>query len=78
MVRAPTCARLFLDGHHCRPQQRTSDGTTRDVSYQTGQTRHLHFEPDEYLLHDIENTGDTELVFTTVELLDSDNTPLPL
>ncbi|MDT5344563.1 MAG: beta-alanine degradation protein BauB [Mycobacterium sp.] len=59
-------------------RQYTSDGTTRDVSYQAGQTRHLHFEPCEYLLHDIENIGDTELVFATVEHLDSDNAPLPL
>lgn len=29
-------------------------------------------------LHDIENIGDTELVFTTVEHLDSANAPLPL
>jgi quercetin dioxygenase-like cupin family protein len=61
-----------------RSRQHTSDGTTRDVSYQAGQTRHLHFEHGEYLLHDIENIGDTELVFTTVEHLDSDNAPLPL
>jgi hypothetical protein len=61
-----------------RSRQHTSDGTTRDVSYQAGQTRHLHFEQGEYLLHDIENTGDTELIFTTVEHLDSDNAPLPL
>jgi hypothetical protein len=61
-----------------RSRQHTSDGTTRDVRYQAGQTRHLHFEQGEYLLHDIENIGDTELVFTTVEHLDSDNAPLPL
>ena len=44
----------------------------------TGQTRHFHFGPGEYLLHDIENIGDTDLVFTTVEHLDSANPPLPV
>ena len=59
-----------------RSRQHTFDGTTRDVAYQAGETRHFHFGPGEYLLHDIENIGDTELVFTTVEHLDSDNAPL--
>jgi hypothetical protein len=61
-----------------RSRQHTFDGTTREVAYQAGDTKHFHFGPAEYLLHDIENIGDTELVFTTVEHLDSDNTPLPV
>lgn len=59
-------------------RQHTFDGTTRDVSYEAGETRYFHFGPGEYLLHDIENVGLTELIFTTVEHLDSDNPPLPL
>ncbi|MGC5615373.1 hypothetical protein [Georgenia sp. Z1491] len=59
-------------------RQHTFDGTTRDVSYGAGETRHFHFGPGEYLLHDIENIGDQELIFTTVEHLDSDNDPLPV
>jgi hypothetical protein len=59
-------------------RQHTHDGSTRDVSYAAGETRHFHFGPGEFLLHDIENIGQTELVFTTVEHLDSDNPPLPL
>ncbi|WP_193614753.1 hypothetical protein [Nocardioides lijunqiniae] len=59
-------------------RQHTSDGTTRDVSYDAGETRHFTFARGEYLLHDIENVGDTELVFTTVEHLDSANGALPL
>ncbi len=54
------------------------DGTTREVSYAAGETRYFHFGPGEYLLHDIENVGDTELIFTTVEHLDGDNAPLEL
>ncbi|MFI0510952.1 quercetin dioxygenase-like cupin family protein [Streptomyces canus] len=61
-----------------RSRQHTSDGTTRDVSYAAGETRHFTFAAGQYLLHDIENVGDTELVFTTVEHLDSANEPLPL
>jgi hypothetical protein len=61
-----------------RSIQRTFDGTTREVEYAAGETRHFHFGPGEFLLHDIENSGAGELVFTTVEHLDSDNPPLPL
>ncbi|MFG6401557.1 hypothetical protein [Microbacterium sp. P04] len=59
-------------------RQHTFDGTTRDVSYGAGETRYFHFGKGEYLLHDIENVGETELIFTTVEHLDSDNAPLDL
>jgi len=59
-----------------RSRQHTSDGTTREVSYGAGETRHFRFAAGEYLLHDIENVGDTDLVFTTVEHLDSANPPL--
>lgn len=61
-----------------RSRQHTSDGTTRDVSYDAGETRHFTFAEGEYLLHDIENVGDTDLVFATVEHLDSANAPLDL
>jgi beta-alanine degradation protein BauB len=59
-------------------RQHTSDGTTRDVSYSAGETRHFTFKSGEYLLHDIENVGDNELVFTTVEHVDSANAPLEI
>lgn len=59
-------------------RQRTFDGTTREVSYNVGDTRFYHFEPGESLLHDLENIGDAELVFSTVELLESANSPLAL
>lgn len=59
-------------------RQHTFDGTTRDVSYGAGETRHFHFGAGEYLLHDIENVGAGTLVFTTVEHLDSENPALPL
>ncbi|ANW66180.1 hypothetical protein BCA37_23730 [Mycobacterium sp. djl-10] len=61
-----------------RSRQHTSDGTTREVSYNAGETRHFSFAVGEFLLHDIENVGTEELVFTTVEHLDSANPALPL
>ena len=61
-----------------RSRQHTADGTTRDVSYGPGETRYFQFGPGEYLLHDLENIGDSELIFTTVEFLDSANAPLEL
>jgi hypothetical protein len=61
-----------------RSRQHTHDGTVREVSYSAGETRHFHFGEGEFLLHDIENIGDTDLVFSTVEHLDSANAPLPL
>ena len=61
-----------------RSRQHTSDGTTREVSYNAGETRHFSFAEGEFLLHDIENAGTEELVFTTVEHLNSANAALPL
>ncbi len=54
------------------------DGTTTDVTYRAGDTRHLDYGPGEYLLHSLENIGTTELVFTTVEFKDGPNEPLPV
>ncbi len=48
-------------------RQHTDDGSTRVVRYHPGETRHFTFTPGEYLLHDLENIGDTPLAFITVE-----------
>lgn len=61
-----------------RSLQHTADGTTREVEYAQGTTKHYTFGKGEYLLHDIQNIGDNELIFTTVEHLDSANAPLPI
>jgi hypothetical protein len=61
-----------------RSRQHTADGTTREVSYGAGETRHFSFAAGEFLLHDIENVGTEDLVFTTVEHLDSANPALAL
>jgi hypothetical protein len=61
-----------------RALSRQGDGTQLEATYTPGQTQHSAYERDAFKVHDLENIGDTELVFTTVELLDSANAPLPL
>ncbi len=54
------------------------DGRTVEVSYLSGDTQHHRYGAGEFMIHDLENIGETELVFTTVEFLDSANAPLVL
>jgi beta-alanine degradation protein BauB len=54
------------------------DGKVVEIDNEVGDTAHLHFGKGEYLLHDLNNVGDTVLGFVTVEFLESDNEPLPL
>ncbi|MEM9317702.1 MAG: hypothetical protein AAGA70_01700 [Pseudomonadota bacterium] len=55
-----------------------SDGTHFDVEYATGDTKHFSFAEGERMSHSLENIGDTDLIFTTVEFKNSANEPLPL
>lgn len=48
----------------------------REVAYRAGDTQHHRYGPGEWMIHDLENTGETELDFVTVEFLDSANAPL--
>jgi hypothetical protein len=61
-----------------RGRQHLMDGTTVEYSYQPGETRHETYGPGEYKVHDLENIGDKELVFMTVEFLSSANKPLTI
>jgi beta-alanine degradation protein BauB len=54
------------------------DGTVVEATYAAGQTKHHVYGAGEYKVHDLENTGGTDLVFTTVEFLQCANAPLPL
>jgi len=54
------------------------DGSIKDVTHFPGDTRHMDYGPGEYLLHSVENIGDTDLLFTTVEFKQSPNQPLPV
>ena len=62
-----------------RGRQHLMDGTTVEYSYAPGETRHETYGPGECKVHDLENIGDAELVFMTVESIDcSANKPLPI
>jgi quercetin dioxygenase-like cupin family protein len=54
------------------------DGSTVERNYSAGETQHESYRAGEYKVHDLQNTGETELVFTTVEFLDSANAALSL
>ena len=54
------------------------DGTTVEYTYTPGETRHETYGPGEFKVHDLENLGDKEMVFMTIEFLQSANKPMPL
>lgn len=58
-----------------RSRSHMDDGRVVDTDYVAGSTKHFHFAQGEYMIHDLENIGDTDLVFVTVEQLDSPNAP---
>lgn len=53
-------------------------GAPKRARYAAGETRHLAFGSGESMIHDLQNVGSTDLVFITVEHLESANAPLPL
>jgi quercetin dioxygenase-like cupin family protein len=59
-------------------RQHVHDGSTVEYTYQPGETRHETYGPGEFKVHDLENLGDKEMVFMTIEFLDSANKPLAL
>ena len=61
-----------------RAISRDAAGNTNHVDYEVAETRALTFGEGESMIHDLENIGGEEIVFTTVEFLDSANEPLPL
>src|ERR1700730_230048 len=62
-----------------RGRQHLMDGTTVEYSYYPGETRHETYAKGEYKVHDLENLGDQEMIFNTIEFLDnSENAPLPI
>ena len=61
-----------------RGRQHVHDGTTVEYAYAPGETRHETYGSGQFKVHDLENLGDEEMVFMTVEFLQSANKPLPL
>ena len=62
-----------------RGRQHLMDGSTVEHSYYPGETRHETYAKDEYKVHDLENLGDQDMIFMTVESIEgSANKPLPI
>jgi quercetin dioxygenase-like cupin family protein len=61
-----------------RGRQHVHDGSTIECSYAPGETRHETYGPGEFKVHDLENLGDKDMIFMTVEFKDSANKPMPL
>ncbi|CEJ13442.1 hypothetical protein BN1110_03758 [bacterium YEK0313] len=61
-----------------RARSQYADGRVAEMSYAPGDTKHFSFGAGEFMIHDLHNIGDTQLVFTTVEFIDSANAPLPV
>lgn len=55
-----------------------SSGEIRDVLHYVGETKHFNYGEGDQMVHSVENIGDTELIFATVEFLDGPNAPLPV
>ncbi|MEM1298333.1 MAG: DUF1330 domain-containing protein [Pseudomonadota bacterium] len=59
--------------------QRTYDGTTYESNYEAGLTHFYDVGQGEFALHNLENVGDTTMIFVAVELKqESANAPLPV
>jgi len=52
-----------------KAKSRFGNGHVKLIDYEAGDTRHFNFAPGESFIHDLENVGDTSLVFVTVEYL---------
>jgi len=54
------------------------DGRVVEGDYFAGQTRHFSYGRGESMCHCVENIGETELLFATVEFINGPNAPLPV
>lgn len=61
-----------------RARQHLMDGSTIEHTYAPGETRHESYGKGEYKVHDLENLGSEDMIFNTIEFLDSANPPLPI
>jgi quercetin dioxygenase-like cupin family protein len=61
-----------------RGRQHLMDGSTVEYTYAPGETRHESYGAGECKVHDLQNLGDKEMVFMTIEFLQSANKPLAL
>ena len=61
-----------------RGRQHVHDGTIVECSYVPGETKHETYGTGQFKVHDLENLGNKEMVFMTIEFLQSANKPLPI
>ena len=61
-----------------RARTYASDGRVVEMDYFKGQTQHYHYAPGEYMLHALENIGDQDMAFATVEHLKNPGAALPV
>ena len=61
-----------------RGRQHIHDGTTVEYTYRPGRNPPRDLRAGEYKVHDLENLGDKEMVFMTIEFLNSANKPLAI
>jgi quercetin dioxygenase-like cupin family protein len=61
-----------------RGRQHLMDGTKVEYTYKPGETRHETYGSGQFKVHDLENLGDKEMVFMTIEFLQSANKPLAI
>ncbi len=54
------------------------EGAVHERHYDPSETCALSFGDGESMIHDLVNAGSADIVFTTVEFLESANAPLPL
>jgi hypothetical protein len=61
-----------------RAISRDGHGNVHHRAYAPSETQALTFAGGESMIHDLVNAGSADIVFTTVEFLESANAPLPL
>lgn len=61
-----------------RARSHYGDGRVAETEYRAGDIQTMTFGAGKSMTHDLANVGDTDLIFTTVEYLDSANPPLDL
>ena len=61
-----------------RARSESGDGHVSETEYRAGDIQHMTFAPGRSMTHDLANTGDADLIFTTVEFLDGANPPFDL
>jgi hypothetical protein len=61
-----------------RGRQHLMDGSAVEYTYTPGETRHETYAAGQYKVHDLTNVGSDDMIFMTVEFLNSANKPLPL